>query len=82
MNAKITESEAPEQKKKVSKLRMFAGVVLGAVGLSLMASLVPVTASADPWDPASGPLHPLRHYAGDVLHPGWALRHPVRAAIP
>jgi hypothetical protein len=67
---------------KVSKLRAGAAVLLGAVGLSLVASLVPATASADPWDPASGPLHPLRHYAGDVLHPVWAVTHPLRALVP
>jgi hypothetical protein len=82
MNAETKEAEAPEQKKKVSKLRMMAGVVLGTAGLSLLAALMPAAASADPYDPYSGPLHPLRHYAGDVLHPGWALTHPLRAAIP
>jgi hypothetical protein len=68
--------------KKVSKLRMSGGVLLGAVGLSLMASLLPATASADPWVPGSGPLHPVRHYAADVTHPGWALTHPLRALVP
>jgi hypothetical protein len=82
MNAKITEAQAPEPKKKVSKPRMLAGVVLGTVGLSLVASLMPAVASADPYDPYSGPLHPIRHYAGDILHPDWALTHPLRALIP
>jgi hypothetical protein len=27
-------------------------------------------------------LHPIRHYAADVLHPIWTVRHPVRALIP
>ncbi len=68
--------------KKVSKLRIAAGVVLGTVGLSLAGSLMPAVASADPWVPYSGPLHPLRHYAADITHPGWALTHPLRALIP
>jgi len=67
---------------KVSKLRIAAGVGLGAVGLSIAASLVPAVANADPYVPYSGPFHPLRHYAADILHPGWALTHPIRAAIP
>jgi hypothetical protein len=68
--------------KKVSKLRRAAAVLLGTVGLSLIGSLLPAVASADPWVPYSGPLHPIRHYAADVLHPIWAITHPVRAAIP
>ena len=68
--------------KKVSKLRMAAGVLLGAVGLSLIAALVPATASADPWQPFSGPAHPVRHYLGDIEHPIWAITHPARALIP
>jgi hypothetical protein len=67
--------------KKVSKLRMAAGVGLGTIGLSLMGSLMPAVASADPWVPCSGPLHPVRHYAADILHPVWAITHPVRALI-
>jgi hypothetical protein len=67
---------------KVSKLRIAAGVGLGTIVLSLVGSLMPAAASADPWVPYSGPLHPNRHYAADVLHPLWTLRHPVRAAIP
>jgi hypothetical protein len=82
MNAKTAQSENPAGTNKVSKLRMMAGVLLGALGLSLVASLMPATASADPWVPFSGPLHPVRHYAADVLHPVWALTHPVRAVIP
>ena len=82
MNANITEAETREPKKQVSKARMLTGVMLGAIGLSVVASLVPATASADPYDPRSGPLHPVRHYAGDVIHPGWALTHPLRALVP
>lgn len=70
------------KKAKVSKLRIAAGVGLGTIGLSLVGSLMPAVASADPWVPYSGPLHPNRHYAADVLHPLWTLRHPLRAAIP
>ena len=62
MNAKTAQSETQVSKKKVSKLRMMAGVLLGALGLSLAASLMPAVASADPYDPYSGPLHPVRHY--------------------
>jgi hypothetical protein len=82
MNAKTAQSESPAGTKKVSKLRMMAGVLLGALGLSLVAFLMPATASADPWVPYSGPLHPVRHYAADILHPVWALKHPLRAIIP
>ncbi|HKI39286.1 MAG TPA: hypothetical protein VKA66_02530, partial [Mycobacterium sp.] len=67
---------------KVSKLRIAAGVMLGTVGLSVAGSLMPAVASADPWVPYSGPLHPVRHYAADILHPGWALTHPLRALVP
>ncbi len=73
MKAKVT---------KVSKLRMAAGVAVGTLGLSLMGSLMPAVASADPWVPDSGPLHPARHYAANVTHPLWTLTHPIRAAIP
>ncbi|BBZ42240.1 hypothetical protein [Mycobacterium conspicuum] len=69
-------------KNKVSKIRMAAGVMLGGIGLSLVASLMPATASAEPYDPHSGPLHPVRHYVGDIKHPAWALHHPLRALIP
>jgi hypothetical protein len=68
--------------KKVSKLRVAAAGLLAAVGLSLLGSLAPAVASADPWVPFSGPLHPMRHYAADVLHPAWAITHPVRATTP
>ena len=40
--------------KKVSKIRMMASVMLGAIGLSLVASLVPAVASAEPYDPRAG----------------------------
>jgi hypothetical protein len=76
------DAQAETKTKKVSKLRIAAGVVLGTVGLSVAGSLVPAVASADPYVPFSGPLHPLRHYAAEVLHPGWALTHPLRAVIP
>ena len=68
--------------KKVYRLRVAAAGLLAAVGLSVLGSLVPATASAAPWVPYSGPLHPVRHYAADVLRPGWAMTHPLRAAIP
>jgi len=68
--------------KKVSKLRIAAAGLLAAVGLSLLGSLAPAVASADPLVPFSGPLHPMRHYAADVLHPDWAITHPVRATTP
>lgn len=64
---------------KASKVRVGAATMLAAVGLSLVA---PAVASADPWVPATGPLHPIRHYAADVLHPGWAVTHPLRAMAP
>jgi hypothetical protein len=64
---------------KVSKVRVGAATMLAAFGLSLVA---PAMASADPWVPGTGPLHPVRHYAADVLHPFWAARHPLRALTP
>jgi hypothetical protein len=67
---------------KVSKLRVAAAGVLAAVGLSILGSLAPAVASADPWVPFSGPLHPVRHYAADVLHPVWSITHPIRSTIP
>jgi hypothetical protein len=67
---------------KASKLRVGAAGLLTAVGLSLLGSLAAPVASADPWVPGSGPLHPIRHYAADLTHPGFDLRHPVRAAMP
>jgi hypothetical protein len=66
----------------VSKLRVAAAGVLTAVGFSLLGMLAAPVASADPWVPHSGPLHPIRHYAADILHPGFDLRHPIRALIP
>jgi hypothetical protein len=66
----------------ISKLRVAAAGLLAAVGLSLLGTVAAPIASADPWVPGSGPLHPIRHYAADITHPIWALRHPVRAAIP
>jgi hypothetical protein len=74
--------KAPKVSSRQSKLRIGAGVLLGTVGLALVGSLLPPVASADPWVPYSGPLHPIRHYAADILHPGWAIRHPLRALIP
>ncbi len=67
---------------KVSRLRVAAAGLLAAVALSILGSLAPATASADPWVPFSGPLHPIRHYAANVLHPVWAITHPIRAVIP
>jgi hypothetical protein len=75
-------NKTTEPKNKMSKLRVLAGVLLGTVGLSLAASLLPAVASAEPYDPNSGPLHPVRHYEGDLAHPAWALHHPLRALIP
>lgn len=80
MNANIARADAKTT--KVSKLRVAAAAVLAAVGLSILGSLMPAVASADPWVPFSGPLHPFRHYAADILHPVWAVTHPIRAAIP
>jgi hypothetical protein len=68
--------------KKISKFRVTAAGLLAAVALSLLGSLAPAVASADPWVPYSGPLHPMRHYAADVLHPIWAVTHPIRATMP
>jgi hypothetical protein len=67
---------------EVSKLRVAGAGLLAAVGMSLFASLMPATASAAPWVPYSGPLHPVRHYAADIIRPGWAITHPIRAALP
>jgi hypothetical protein len=68
--------------KNVSTVRVGAAGLLTAVGLSVLGSLAAPIASADPWVPATGPLHPIRHYAADVLHPVWTVRHPVRAMVP
>jgi hypothetical protein len=73
MNAKTT---------KVSRRRVAAAGLLAGIGLSVLGSLAPAVASADPWVPGTGPLHPVRHYAADVLHPYWAARHPLRALVP
>jgi hypothetical protein len=54
---------------KASKLRVAAAGLWAAVGLSLLGSLATPVASADPWVPGSGPLHPIRHYAADITHP-------------
>ncbi len=27
-------------------------------------------------------LHPIRHYAADVLHPIYSITHPIRSIIP
>ena len=67
---------------KVSKMRVGAAGLLAAVGLSVFGSLAAPIASAAPWVPYSGPLHPVRHYAADVIRPGWAFTHPLRALIP
>jgi hypothetical protein len=80
MNANI--AQADTKTKKASQLRVTAAAVLGAVGLSILASLAPAVASADPWVPFTGPFHPMRHYAADVLHPVWAVTHPIRATMP
>jgi hypothetical protein len=80
MNANI--AQADTKTKKASKLRVTAAAVLGAVGLSILASLAPAVTSADPWVPFTGPFHPMRHYAADVLHPVWAVTHPIRATMP
>jgi hypothetical protein len=66
----------------ISKLRVAAAGLLAAVGLSLLGTLAAPIASADPWVPYSGPLHPIRHYAADITHPIWAITHPLRAVIP
>jgi len=68
--------------KKVSKLRMGAGVALATVGLSLAGSLAPAVASAEPWVPVRGHFHPVHHYVAAVTHPVWALTHPLRTVIP
>jgi hypothetical protein len=65
-----------------NKLRRGAAVLLGAVGLSVVASLVPAAASADPFQPGSGPAHPIAHYVGNVEYPVWALTHPFAALRP
>lgn len=82
MNANDTAGQPNPTAKKVSKLRIAAGVGLGTIGLTIAGSLMPAVASADPYVPHSGPLHPVRHYAANFLNPGWTIRHPIRAALP
>jgi hypothetical protein len=67
---------------KASKLRIAAAGLFTAVGLSLLGSLAAPIASANPYVPFSGPLHPIRHYAADVLHPIYSITHPIRSIIP
>jgi hypothetical protein len=67
---------------KAPKLRVAAAGLLTGVGLSLLGSLAPAVASANPYVPFSGPLHPIRHYAADVLHPIYSITHPIRSIIP
>jgi hypothetical protein len=73
---------ATKKTPKVSKVRMGAAVLLGTLGLSVAGALVPATASANPYVPFSGPLHPIRHYAADVLHPIYTITHPIRSLLP
>jgi multisubunit Na+/H+ antiporter MnhB subunit len=80
MNATI--AQADTKAKKVSKLRIAAAGVLGAAGLSVVASLVPAVASADPYQPNTGHRHPIAHYFGNIEYPGWAITHPINAALP
>lgn len=68
--------------KTLSKLRVAAAGLLAGVSLSIAGSLAAPVASADQWVPGSGPTHPIRHYAADLKHPGFDLRHPIRAAVP
>lgn len=94
MSAKVTDpSEGPISRTWVTcpvrnptmnvlKLRVAVAGILTAVGFSLLGTLAAPVASADPWVPFSGPLHPMRHYAANVLHPVWAMTHPVRAMTP
>lgn len=63
----------------MKKTKMIAGSALVALGLSMAGAPI---ASADPWVPGSGPLHPVRHYAADLRHPIWSVTHPFRALIP
>lgn len=67
---------------KTSKVRVAAAGLLAGVGLSLLGTLAAPVASADPYVPFSGPLHPIRHYAADVLHPIYTVTHPIRSIIP
>jgi hypothetical protein len=81
-NIADADAQADTKAKKVSKVRVAAGVGLATIGLSLAGSLMPAIASASPYVPHSGPLHPVRHYAANFLNPGWALTHPLRASLP
>ena len=63
----MTTKKAP----KSSKVRMGAAVLLGTLGLSVAGALVPATASANPYVPFSGPLHPI-----------YTITHPIRSLIP
>jgi hypothetical protein len=67
---------------KTSKVRVAAAGLLAGVGVSLLGTLAAPVASADPYVPFSGPLHPIRHYAADVLHPIYTVTHPIRSTIP
>jgi hypothetical protein len=67
---------------KTSKVRVAAAGLLAGVGLSLLGTLAAPVASADPYVPFSGPLHPIRHYAADVIHPIYSVTHPIRSIIP
>lgn len=82
MKDNIAGADTQTDVKKVSKLRIAAGVGLGAIGLSIAGSLMPAVASASPDVPHSGHLHPVRHYAANFLDPGWTLTHPFNAALP
>ncbi|OBB85427.1 hypothetical protein A5760_08440 [Mycobacterium colombiense] len=82
MKDNIAGADTQTDVKKVSKLRIAAGVGLGAIGLSIAGSLMPAVASASPDVPHSGHLHPVRHYAANFLNPGWTLTHPFNAALP
>jgi hypothetical protein len=68
--------------RQIAQLALPALGVLAAIGLSLLGSLAAPVASADPWVPGSGPLHPIRHYAADITHPIWAVTYPLRAMAP
>lgn len=80
MNAKV--AQADTNVKKTSKLRIAAAGVLGAAGLSLVGLLLPAVASADPYQPHTGPRHPVAHYFGDMEYPGWTITHLPAALIP
>jgi hypothetical protein len=77
-----TIAQADTTAKKVSKLRITAAGVLGAVGLSIIGSRLPAVASADPYQPNTGHRHPVAHYFGDVEYPGWSITHPIKALVP